>query len=81
MKQALDESNHTIDAYGLLMRLDEALSAANEKLETARKQEDWPRFKAMEERTQTLLQVRRWITSSLPHLKYSAEIPKEWTGQ
>lgn len=69
MKQSLDEANHSIDAYGLLMRLDGAISDSNETLERARKQQDWPRFKAMEERIQTFLTVRRWITSSLPHLK------------
>lgn len=79
MKQTLDEANHTLDAYGLLMRLDDSLTACNEKLETARKQQDWSRFKAMEERMQAFLTVRCWITRSLPHLKYSTEIPKEWT--
>jgi hypothetical protein len=79
MKQALDEANHTMDGYGLLMRLDAALSDANDILERARKQQDWPRFKAMEERMQAFLTVRRWVTSSLPHLKFSTEIPREWT--
>ena len=74
MKQLLDEANHTIDAYGLLMRLDEAISDSNSTLERARLQQDWPRFKAMEERIQTFLTVKQWVKSSLPHLKYKSNL-------
>jgi len=78
MKQSLDEANHTIDAYGLLMRLDEQLREANWKLEQARLENNWPVMRQGEGIIHALMMVRRWITSSLPHLKYSSEIPKEF---
>lgn len=78
MKQALDEANHTIDAYGLLMRLDEHLDAANRKLEQSRLEQNWPVMRQSEGIIHALTMVRRWITASLPHLKYSKKIPMEW---
>lgn len=71
MKQAIDEANHTIDAYGLLMRLDDALTESNAELENARLNQNWPCLHQAQGRMHGLMTVRRWITTSLPHLHSS----------